>query len=197
MQVDSDKLQGRLRCVILLAISILKLEIGIKTCVSNDDSDVEISNDNGDQSATVATQEKDFVVMDFWDEHQWKDFVAELCKLRHLLNANDVTTFAVAPLLHYGITNNTHNTNSNTINENVASRGDSNDKTITTNKNHDDKSFQQRISTLEKLDTAYKNVLDLSLFHWAMSYIRLDVEDVMNATKGTKLDIDDDEIEEM
>lgn len=118
-------------------------------------------------------EEKEFD-LEFWDVDDWDEYILELKATRDMLFRKDASVFIPAPILEFDNADYNHDSQ----------------RILTLKDEEDNKSLE----SMDLFTSKFENILNMCYLHSALSFIRIDVEEVMNATKGTTLDVGDDEV---
>ena len=122
--------------------------------------------------------------LEYWEVTDWKEFVGELEELRSALIRKDADTFITVPVID-------SYENSEIVDNDCV---DVNDLDL---KNLEDDEINETIASNILFTDKFEDILDMCYLHWALSYIRVDIEGAVNTPKGTHLGVTDDEVEDL
>mmetsp|Transcript_10874 Transcript_10874/g.16445 ORF Transcript_10874/g.16445 Transcript_10874/m.16445 type:complete len:199 (+) Transcript_10874:348-944(+) len=94
-----------------------------------------------------------------------------------MLLRKDATIFIPAPILGFSEYNDDNDNNNDK---------DDNERQ---GMNFKDERTNERLDAMDLFSSKFETIINMCFLHSALSYIRLDIEDVMNATKGTSLNV--------
>ena len=181
---------GRLQCSMQLANLIMKLNK--YRDLEEDDGKGEKGDENGNENENedVESESESESNLEYWEVDDWNDFVDELKALKNQLTRKDATTFLTAPLLKIKSKKGKSNIKNNGNCDGNSSDGNNVDLDLEV----EDAEIDSSLASIDLFTSQFDHVLDACFLQWAMSYIRLEVEDAMNGPKGSTLDVDDVEV---
>jgi hypothetical protein len=191
-KVDRKKMVGfgRLQCSMQLANLIMKLNKYID--LEEIDRKGEKGNENGNENENedLESESESESNLEYWEVDDWNDFVDELKALKNQLTRKDATTFLTAPLLKSKSKKSKSKIQNNTNCDGNTSDGNNVDMDLEV----EDAEIDPSLASMDLFTSQFDHVLDACFLQWALSYIRLEVEDAMNGPKGSTLDVDDVEV---